>query len=131
MISSFCIILSIAILSDCKNTNFWQYPKILPIICRIKFHHPIHLYYQMGYSANKIESILPIGHATAGKQFIMMIIQRCSLRTKNKTCSKEYPLREYSQKAVGIPTAFFVIIAPTISKYSLLLPPDSGSSTED
>lgn len=24
-----------------------------------------------------------------------MIIQRGSLRTKNKTCSKEYPLREY------------------------------------
>ena len=25
----------------CKNTNFWQYPKILPIICRIKIHHPL------------------------------------------------------------------------------------------
>lgn len=48
-----------------------------------------------------------------------------------KQCLQKYSLREYSQKAVGIPTAFFVIIAPTISKYSLLLPPDSGSSTED
>lgn len=28
-----------------------------------------------------------------------MIIQRGSLRTKNKTCSKEYPLREYRKAA--------------------------------
>lgn len=28
-----------------------------------------------------------------------MIIQRGSLRTKNKTCSKEYSLREYIKQA--------------------------------
>lgn len=37
-----------------------------------------------------------------------MIIQRGSLRTKNKTCSKEYPLREYKNKAL-IFSAFFVL----------------------
>ena len=30
-----------------------------------------------------------------------MIIQRDSLRTKNKTCSKEYSLREYRKKTAN------------------------------
>lgn len=38
-----------------------------------------------------------------------MIIQRGSLRTKNKTCSKEYPLREYEKKAAQ--AAFFFCIS--------------------
>lgn len=37
----------------------------------------------------------------------MMIIQRGSLRTKNKTCSKEYSLREYKKPPIG---GFFCLV---------------------
>lgn len=43
----------------------------------------------------------------------MMIIQRGSLRTKNKTCSKEYSLREYKRKAL-IFSAFLFYLSKTL-----------------
>ena len=71
------------------------------------FDEVIRLYYQMGYSANKIESILPIGHTTAGRWIHKFAAENedkpiVMARKKHRTTAPKAPARETKDDIVSL-----------------------------